>query len=349
MTMNKIFPVIMNDQFVRLAAVDDYSSFIWSTRYYTSGDFQLIVDVSDNNRTLFMEDYFVVRDDDENVGIIEDIKIQRNEDGKEQFIITGRFLDAVIARRIIAVQTTVTGKVSACIETLLNQNIINPSIAARQISNFTIQSYTVNTTMEAQYTGKNLLTTISDICKTYGIGYKVTLNDDHEFVFQLYEGVDRTYSQNVNPWVIFSDKYDNLLSSDYEENYQNIATAVLVAGEGEGLDRKTAWVTDGSTGLARHEVYKDQRNIKSNNGEIPAADYIKLLEEAGKESLTKYTTAFTGTVYFDNIEYKKDINVGDLCVIENARWGIYINARLVEVIESIDESGQYNITPSFGV
>lgn len=347
--MNKIFPVIMNDQFVRLAAVDDYSSFIWSTRYYTSGDFQLIVDVNDNNRTLFMKDYYVVRDDDENTGIIEDIKIQRNEDGRDQFIITGRFLDAVIARRIIAVQTTVTGKVSACIQTLLNQNIINPSIVARKINNFIIQSYTVNANMEAQYTGKNLLTTISDICKTYGIGYKVTFNADHEFVFQLYEGVDRTYSQNVNSWVIFSDKYDNLLSSNYEENYQKMATAVLVAGEGEGLDRKTVWVSDGATGINRHEVYKDQRSIRSNDGEITPDEYTKLLQEAGKESLTKYTTAFTGTVYFDNIEYKKDISVGDLCVIENSRWGIYINARLVEVIESIDESGQYKITPSFGV
>lgn len=349
MIMNRMMPVIMNDQFERLAIVDDYSSFIWSTRYYTSGDFQLMVDVNETNMQLFQKDYYVVRDDDENVGIIEDIMIQRNEDAHEVLVVKGRFLDAIIARRIIAVQTTVNGKISACIEQLLTDNIINPSISARKIANFTISSYEINTTMHAQYTGKNLLDTISDICKTYGIGYKVTLNDDHEFVFQLYEGVDRTYDQTANPWVIFSDTYDNLLSSQYEENYQQIATAVLVAGEGEGLDRKTAWVTDGSTGLDRHEVYKDQRNVRSNDGEITDEEYQELLEEAGKESLTKYTTAFTGKVYFDNITYKQDIGMGDLCVIENSRWGIYINSRLVEVIESVNEAGEYSITPTFGV
>lgn len=348
MIMNKMMPVIMDDQFVRLAVIDDYSSFIWTTRFNTSGDFQLIVNVNEDNKSLFKKDYYVVRDDDENTGIIEDIMIQRNEDGKDQFIITGRFLDAIIARRIIPEQTTVEGKVSACIEELLNQNIIVPDIEERKIDNFIIQSYTVDTTMEAQYTGKNLLDTIIKICNTYGIGYKVTLNADCEYVFQLYEGKDRTYDQNVNSWVIFSDTYDNLLSSQYEECYKDIATAVLVGGQGEGLDRAMVWATDGSTGLNRHELFKDERNIRLVDG-MPWGEYVHLLWESGQESLTTYTTAFTGTVYFDNITYKEDINVGDLCVIENARWGIYMNARLMEVIESVDEAGKYTITPSFGV
>lgn len=339
----------MNDQFVRLAVVDDYSSFIWATRYYTSGDFQLIVDANIKNKSLFQKNFYVVRDDDENVGIIEDIKIERNEDAKEVLIVKGRFLDSIIGRRIIAVQTTVSGKISACIEQLLNDNIIDPDDTDRQISNFTINSYEISTTMQAQYTGKNLLDTISNICETYGIGYKVTLNADHEFVFQLYEGVDRTYDQSVNTWVIFSDTYDNLLSSSYEENYRTLVNAVLVAGEGEGLNRKTAWATKSdATGINRYEMYKDQRNIRSDDGEIPEEEYMELLKESGKESLTNYTTAFTGSVYFDNIQYKTDINVGDLCVIENSKWGIYINTRLVEVIESVDESGDYSIVPTFG-
>lgn len=344
----QLLPVVMTDQFIRLAVIDDYSSFIWSSRYYTTGDFQLIVDATPEYMSLFKEQYYIVRDDDENVGIIEDIFVERTEDGNDRLIIKGRFIDSIIGRRIIAEQTTVSGKISDCIEQLLDENIINPSNAARQIDNFVIDSYEVATAFQAQYTGKNLLETISAICETYGIGYKVTLNADHEFVFKLYEGVDRTYDQNVNDWVIFSDTYDNLISSEYEENYQKVVTSVLVAGEGEGLDRKTAWVGDDKTGLERYEVYKDQRNIRSNDGEIPEEEYVELLKEAGKESLTKYTTAFTGKVYFENIKYKTDIGLGDLCVIQNDNWGIYINSRLVEVIESVDETGAYTITPTFG-
>ena len=344
-----MLPVIMNRNFQKLAVIDDYISFIWTSRYYTCGDFELCVDASVEHMQLFQQDYYVMREDDDNVGIIEDIKIQRNEDAHEILIVSGRFLSSILGRRIIAVQTTVTGSISDCINTLINQNIISPSIGARQIANFVLGSYSIATTMQAQYTGKNLLDTISDICNTYGIGFKVTLNSNNQFVFKLYQGANRTYDQNVNPVVIFSDLYDNLLSSEYEENYRDVATAVLVAGEGEGQDRKTRWVTDGTAGLDRREVYKDQRNIQSNDGEISDQEYQQLLQEAGEEALTKYTAAFVGTVYFDNIKYKEDVNVGDLCVIQNSRWGIYINTRLVEVIESVSESGEYTIVPTFGV
>ena len=343
-----MIPIIMNTSFERLAQIDDYISFIWTTRFYEAGDFELCVPAGED-MTLFQKGFYVVRDDDENTGIIEDLKIQRNEDGNEMLIISGRFLSAILARRIIAKQTTVSGTISACVNKLITENVVNPSITARKISNFVLGQHAISTTMNAQYTGKNLLETVSDICKTYGVGFKTVLNASNQFVFNLYTGVDHTYDQNILPYVIFSDKYDNLLSSEYEENYQNIATAVLVAGEGEGSARKTVWVTDGTTGLNRFEIYKDQRNIQSDNGQISTTEYTKLLQEEGKESLTKYTSAFTGTVYFDNVKYKEDINVGDLCVIENSRWGIYMNTRLVEVIESVSESGEYKIVPTFGV
>lgn len=347
--LKEMLPVIMSDQFERLAVIDDYISFIWTSRYYDVGDFELCLDVNDTNIQLIKKDYFVVRDDDENVGIIENIKIQRNDDGQEILIVSGRFLAGILERRIIATQTTVSGKVGACIVQLIQDNVTNPSISARKIDNFVISASYRDITMQAQYTGDNLLETIADICETYKLGFKITLNSNNQFVFRLYEGINRTYDQNTNPWVIFSDKYDNLLSSEYEENYRTLSTAALVAGEGEGLDRKTVWVTDGSTGLNRREVYVDQRNVRSNNGEISDAEYIKLLQEAGHEALTKYTTAFTGTVYFDNVVYKQDVNLGDLCVIENAKWGIYLNSRLVEVIESVSETGEYSIVPTFGV
>ena len=469
--MKQILPIVLNKQFEKLAVVDDYSSFIWTTRYYTCGDFELCVDVTSNNMGLFQKDYYIIREDDEHVGVIEDIKIQRNEDLREILIVSGRFLSSIIGRRIIAKQTTVTGKVSSCIYALLKNEIINPEIAARKINNFVLESYSTIRKMEAQYTGKNLLETISNICQTYGIGFKTTLTDNNKFLFELFEGTDRSYNQIENPYVIFSDKYDNLLSSEYEEDYKDIITDVLVAGEGEGLDRKTLWVSGGYqsigdnildpsdvinyglsnynysdgvwsgthtanthgiaivspnvltvgktyiikykfqktvgtllkigghnagftqlgftvdgnkagsydtgydlpdgtgihtvtyigtyngnnnnnnffiqpnrlvatevtfkvwdleifeaealTSLNRYEGYKDQRQLQSNDGEISDAEYENLMFEAGLEDVTTLTTGFTGTVYFDNIEYKKDVNIGDICVIENTSWGIY--------------------------
>ena len=136
MDMKQIMPIIMDTSFTKLAIIDDYISFIWTTRYYTVGDFELCVDANESNYQIFKQDYYIYREDDENVGIIEDIKIQRNEDGNEILIVKGRFLAAILARRIIAVQTTVNGSISNCINQLINENVINPSIAARKINNF---------------------------------------------------------------------------------------------------------------------------------------------------------------------------------------------------------------------
>ena len=348
--MKQIVPIIMDSSFVKLAPIDDYISFIWTSRYYEVGDFELVVNANSDNRHLFLQGNYVMREDDENVGIIEDIKIQSNEDLSDVLIVTGRFLASILGRRIISVQTTVNSSLKDAINTLIQQNIISPTIPERKIPNFVIGSYTItSTSIQAQFDGENLLETISELCKTYAIGMKVTLNSSHEFVFSLYEGVDHTYNQNERPYIIFSNDYDNLHSSEYEENYKSVVTAVLVAGEGEGVNRKTSWATDGETGLNRYELYDDSRSISSNDGQISDADYQKLLQEAGKESLTKYTTAFSGSVSFDNIKYKEDVNLGDLCVIEKSRWGLSINARLLEVIESVAENGEYSIIPTFGV
>ena len=337
-----MIPIIMNTSFVRLGEIDDYISFIWSSRYYNTGDFELVIPVNAKNINLIKKDYYVLRDDDENLGIIEDIVIIRDEELNETMKVTGRFLQSILGRRIIAPQTNCSGKLSNCIEALVNACLVNPAISARKVNNFIIEHTSFNDNIDTQFTGDNLLNQVSEICMVYGVGFKVTMNSSNQFVFKLYKGEDRTYDQDENPWIIFSDQYDNLLSSQYEECYEDISTAVWVAGEGDGLDRKALWVSSGETGL------EDARMIQSNGGEIPLSEYNKLLEASGKDSLTKYTTAFTGSVYFDNIKYRQDVFLGDMCVIENERWGIVVNSRLVEVIESVDETGNYSILPTFG-
>lgn len=346
----RIEPIILNKEFNEIAIIDDYISLIWTTRYYSCGDFELAIDVNKNNKELFKKDYYIKREDDENIGIIESIELKINEDSQEIAIISGRFLSSLLARRIISVQTQLSGTVNNGIHSLIDDNIINPTISARKIDNMVYKNTNINEKIDAQYTGKNLLETIESICQSYQIGFKTTLNERYNMVFELYRGVDRSYNQEENNHIIFSDEYDNLISSSYREEYKNIVTSVLVAGEGEGIDRKTIWVeNDIKNGLERYEYYQDQRNISSNNEDISENEYMNQLREEGLETLTSFTTAFEGTVYFDNIEYKKDVFLGDICTIQNNQWGLYINSRLVEVIESIDESGAYTINPTFGV
>ena len=346
-----MIPVIMNSSFEKIGLIDDYISFIWSTRYYACGDFELCVDVSVEHINMLQIGYYVMREDDENVGIIEKILLKKNEDNQELLIVSGRFLSSIIGRRIISSQTQINATVDKGIYSLLSNEIINPKDSERKVSDLIFKSLLSKTErINAQYTGKNLLTVIEELCLTYGIGFKTILDESNMFVFLLYEGIDRSYNQNLNPYVVFSNQYDNLISSEYEENHQVLVNAVLVAGEGEGIDRKMLWVTNNNEqGLDRYEYFADRRDLQSNDGQITESEYIDQMMSAGESKLTTYTSAFTGKVYFNNIVYRKDVYVGDICTIENEKWGIYVNSRLVEVIESVNEAGEYSIIPTFGI
>lgn len=341
-------PIILDKEFKRLCVIDDYISFIWTTRYHTTGDFELCIDVSNDKSTYIKRDFYVAREDDDNVGIIESVSIEMNEDGHEILIISGRFLSSILGRRIISQQTSFSNKTIANVmTTLITNEVVSPSIEERKIDGFILGEMNGDDKITVQYTGQNLLETIETLCETYGLGHKTILNGD-QFEFILYKAEDKSYDQSVNSYVVFSDEYDNLLSSEYFEDSKQLITDVLVAGEGEGLNRISEWAGNG-TGLDRYELYLDRRDLSRNDGEINLEDYYDQLIEIGLENITNTITSFTGQVYFDNIEYKKDVFVGDICSIENTNWGIYINSRLVEVIESVDETGNYSIIPTFAV
>ena len=346
-----MLPTIYNKNFEAQCIIDDYISFIWATRYYTTGDFELVLGPTEKALTYAKIGFYVRRDDDPvHVGIIEKISISEAEDGSERMIITGRFADCILARRIIAEQTAFTDEhVSDIISALITDAVISPEIAARAIPNFELAAFDAQgPEISIQYTGKNLLEVISDLCKTHSLGFYTTL-ESGTFKFHIYTGKDRTYDQDTNPRVIFSEEYGNLLTAQYTEDFTSISTDVLAAGEGEGAERKTVWVDNGSSpeGLERYEVYADLRNVQSNDGEISPEEYTAQLAQRGAEKLTTYTSAFAGAADFSNIRYKTDLDLGDVCVIRQTQWGIYVKARLVEVIESISEAGAYSITPSF--
>lgn len=344
-----MIPVIADTSFNRLCVIDDYISFIWSRRYYDTGDFELVISMYSPCRPYVMRGFYVMRDGFGEVGIIERVEITKDLNNQEICVVSGRFLSSILGRRIIAVQTQVSGTIEACIKTLVNANAISPQNSARRLPGLEYGAWTIPATkMEQQFTGKNLLAVIQDICKTYQIGYKIELTESNAFSLILYAGIDRSYDQSTNPYVIFSNDYDNLASSDYSEDYESVVTDVLVAGEGEGTARKTIWASNAENrGLNRYEIYVDARNASTNNGQISDSVYYAQLKEEGLEQITSVVQAFAGKVFLTNFELGKDFDVGDVVVVENTGWGVRTNARLVEVIESVSEAGVYTVTPTF--
>lgn len=345
---------VLNTNLEAVAVLDVYESFIWTDRYYEYGDFELYTMMSSDILSVLKEDYYIRNRDSEHVMIIEDIRIQSDIERGTHITVTGRSLESILNRRIIWGQKTISGNLQNGIETLLNECIIKPSNSDRKIENFIFEKTDdpniTGLKIEAQYTGDNLYTVIQTICSKYNIGFKITLNDNNQFVFKLYAGADRSYDQVANPYVVFSPNFENILNSNYLESKSALKNVTLVGGEGEGSARRYATVGS-AKGLNRRELFTDARDISSqvqNGVTLTANEYNAQLQQRGSEKLAENTEvmSFEGEAE-TTVMYKYGIDFfnGDIVQFAN-EYGHEGKARILEIIMSEDESGA-SVYPTF--
>ena len=338
---------VLNKEFQSVGVVDIFKSFLWTDRYNQFGDFEIYTEANKSVMELLKEDYYLWYSNSEHMMIIEGLEVSSDTEEGTKFIYTGRSLEAILDRRIIWAQTTVSGNFQNGIQKLLNENVINPTDANRKIPNFIFQPSDdpeiTKLTLEAQYTGDNLYDAISAACKDKKIGFKVVLNDQNQFVFSLYKGVDRSYEQETTPYVIFSPDYDNMINSNYIRSKKEYKNVTLVAGEGEGSARKTVTVGSGS-GLERRELFTDARDLTtqtSGGGTIPISEYNNQLTQRGNEDLSDHPISESFEGESDTTRmfvFKEDFDIGDIVQNRN-EYGQEGRSIVSEMVFSQDEEG----------
>lgn len=343
----------MNTEFESVDIVDTFKSMIWTDRYNANGDFEMFLSISSDVLDHLREDYYLWLRDSEHCMIIEDLSIDSDTEEGNHLIITGRSLESLLERRIVWGQKVLTGNLQLAIQTLLNESIISPTIADRKIDNFIFETSTdpkvTELTVDTQFTGDDLYVVIKNLCQSNNLGFKIVLNDHNQFVFSLYAGVDRSYGQTINPYVIFSPDFENIINSNYFTSKASLKNITLVAGEGEGASRKTTIVGSGS-GLSRRELFTDARDISSDidGGTLTNEQYIAKLETRGSKNLSEHTakTAFEGEVEATRLfKYGEDFFIGDIVQIAN-EYGQEGRAYISELIISQSEDG-VSIYPTF--
>ena len=329
-----------------IAIIDYCNSIIWHEKFCGMGDFEIALPASPRINSIFAKDNLVYREDNDTVMIVEKIQLTTSDEEGDQIIISGRSCDALIARRIVWGQQTFSGNVCQCIETLLNNNLINPSDQARKIDLLEMAaSPTLSQTLQKQITGDNLLESIIEILNNYSLGYKISMDLGRiggKLFFHITQGTDRSEGNTGgNPVVKFSPEFDNLTSSEYEFDNSNYKNTALVGGEGEGSARVYVPAGPGGNGIDRYELFIDARSMSSNDGEIPVETYLGQLAEEGNEKIAENTIVekFAGEIEeCSTYCYGEDYFLGDIVQIENA-YGIGGKVRITDVTEKLDDSG----------
>lgn len=347
--------------FDSIGEVNQYESLIWPDKFNGFGIFELWAPITDENSQYFKKGNILWCGGD-NAAVVEIVKSEIDENGTKTYNVKGRTLEMLLTTRIIwGTYNAVNKDASTAMYEIVNQNCVNPSNANRKIPYLKLaEDLKFGGKITYQKTGGEVYDSLSTIASTYDLGFSVLFKPKtKELIFEVVEGVDRTVEQSTNDPVEFSTELEDLLSSSYYTNDQDVKNVAFVQGEESGSSRKS--VTSGeanSKGFGRRELYVDARDLQSTsvdeNGEeqnLSPTEYTQVLTQRGDDKLSecKTTETFEAQIrVFGDVQYEfgVDYKKGDKVTVRDEQLNVVVSARITEVQEEFDD--EYALVLTFG-
>lgn len=340
----------------RIEVIDVFQSLVWTERWSSMGDFQLVVDSTAENRRLLTPGTRLAVDRSYRVMEIETINDEVDDDGKKTIRFSGPELVRVLEDRLAKASNsnlvtdpawTLTGTpgniarkvfTDICVTGTLSQWDKIPFIQPGTIfpaSTIPEPADSINYVVEP----KSVYEVIKTICETYNLGFRLVRNfDTSQLYFDIYAGSDRTTSQSVLAPVVFAPELDNLQNTKELTTYagvKNVAYVYNDQGFQEVLDQG---IDPQISGFERKVLFVKADNYPG----TPTAQQLKdFLTQKGLAELaqTRAMTAFDGEInQSSTYRYGIDYDLGDLVELRNSD-GNTNRMRVTEQIFACDEQG----------
>lgn len=321
-----------------------------------SGDFEVYCRSTENNVDLLKKDNYITLpvavtskptiEENSNMWVIQKIQKTNDATGGRWIIATGKEAKQIVDKRIIRNTAKLDKNADVATEVrtkLFAPNLLTPTDTKRPITGFVFTENTVGVsiTEDTQVTYENLFTYTEELYKAYGVGARLRLDrNTNNMIYTIYKGTDRSNE------IVFSQGNDNLLNSDYVEDWTAYKTSALIGGEEKeesetnsetGETRKYTKRTmimleDGSKDIERSEVFVDAKDLQSTyneevDGETQERTYTdsvyqQMLRARGREKLASENNVireFNGEIDTVNNRYKFNVDyyLGDLIKIRD--------------------------------
>jgi hypothetical protein len=321
---------------------DTFKSLIWKERYYGPGDFELYTPLTEAAYLIFVEGNYLRLKGNPKWMIIEDVQTESSVEEGDYLIVTGRDLTSILDRRCIGWDTNLSGTLESRIRVqILKQYFYEPNYEPRHIPNFEcdisddpdLTSITVSRLNEP---GELVLDVITDLCTECKAGFEIYMGEGNIFRYRTYLGKDRSYSQIINPHVVFSGKFENLLGSSYSVSTRNYVSVVYIRNaSGNWIQYQRDGVDQSA--LDRVEIYVDGNTNDSDQ-----------LQQIADETFSEYDIheEFVGEAdTIGQFQYGVHFGMGDIVQIED-KYGKEGRVRVTELATVIDEQG-WRTFPTF--
>lgn len=228
--------------------------------YYGVGQFQVYARASKPALAALKEGNYITLPHKPFIWVIEGVKATYEARRGYMISATGRQAKAILGKRIIHRQTQLAGDITTAVFSLVRNNAGENAGDVRKIDGLTeLSSAVVRPITETQVSYSNLLDYTDGLLQAYEVGADLTITDAAAFRYSLYEGVDRS------DIIIFSQTFDNLLSSSYTRNAAAFRSYALIGGQGEGTERILQEYDSAPNlrGIDRAEVFVDAKDVSS--------------------------------------------------------------------------------------
>ncbi|TDQ39244.1 siphovirus ReqiPepy6 Gp37-like family protein [Aureibacillus halotolerans] len=341
---------VIDRAFNFLGDVEVYSSLIWRRSWHGIGSFELHCATGEAGVEHLVEGnlIYIVGNSAEAAEID---YVQMHDSNGGSIVVRGTALDGWLSRRITyppnnQAYDTFTLPAESAMKRLVQTN----AISSRPIDSLVItsdQRRGDNVAKQTRY--KGLAEEVESISRVSGIGWRIRADTSNKnYAFECAPGRDLTEEQDVLSKAIFSIERNNLknrILTRSKLSYRNVA---LVAGAGEGVERKI--VTVGNVnGTERRELFVDARDLQQEEG-MTNAQYEELLRTRGLEKLEEAARveSFEAALSGSNLVYRQDYDLGDIVTVFDREWGVRFNQRITEITE-IYETGDVQLEATFGI
>ncbi len=326
-----------------LGEIDIYESLIFEKSFHEIGTFQIVLPFDKTTNSMLIEDHIVIIENDK-FGIISSKEITITDTKK--LIIKGYELKSIVSRRITVPRVNhshyeTKAKAGEVIRNLIIYNtkfFLHPDRRINNLDIGNLNDFKIGQEVEIKTRYKPLHEEIIRISKASNVGWDIVIKDN-KYLLKVIESIDKTSNQDINPPILFSVEFDNIISLKYNKNNKGKNPA-YVGGQGVGTKREIALINEEFKDLNRKEVFIDARDIKESN-ELINRGNEKLLNLKTIESFECEINPFS------NFRYKEDWSLGDRVSIISKDINIKKDLVITKIKEVYESSG-YKIHVTFG-
>lgn len=343
---------------VRIGLLQNAESVQWLENYQSPGEAKITADITDENLELLIEGNRIYNPDTGTAMTIRASDTQERT-GSQGMVVRATSASARLDDRIVMATEKIT-VAEAGIYNLYSKNRRELPIECAAVKGYTNK-------VDIEITWKSCLEAISKTAEASDLGYRVNFDPLTAVeTLEVYSGVDRTEEGSDDYVGYFGTDVGNVSNIRIITDDSDYKNVVIVAGEGEGAERRVRVVSIAAAGEERREMFVDARDLQSkfsvakDTGEKDSNgnpvheyeektytddEYNEMLENRGREKLKEHLRQYDVSCEAEqsNIIFGADYFLGDRLPVKLPRYKISTSA-VVSAVKLVYEAGGKTVT-----